>query len=318
MDHDGRAGIVRASVFQRLGAPEKQRRDPTFNKRLAHWLAKLEGDADEHPEVSDLPDRSLANEIVFIHGALSCGLANLPSLKSELARVAAHRRILRFEHDTFLPIDNNGEQLSRILRKKLSADSRAKVVLVGHSRGGLVARWVANDLLDAGYAPDRIRVVTFGTPHEGTPIVNASRRVLSGLATLATFAVRSVTPDPATPLVTYLFGNAKKLPEGISVMAKGNSVLREINRRPVPFRLRAYGATYHKGTNPRSRGVAFLDSQGRNLFIENRTIQPNDLLVTVKSATAVGEGQTMSDPCGHFGYLAQPEAMQAIINLLKP
>jgi hypothetical protein len=55
-----------------------------------------------------------------------------------------------------------------------------------------------------------------------------------------------------------------------------------------------------------------FDKFGKQLFSDNGHWQPNDLLVTVTSATAVGQGHLTDDGCGHFDYLAQPELAQAV------
>jgi hypothetical protein len=43
---------------------------------------------------------------------------------------------------------------------------------------------------------------------------------------------------------------------------------------------------------------------------------PNDLVVLVASATARGHKRVTSVACGHFGYLAQPEPVRVIQDVL--
>lgn len=74
--------------------------------------------------------------------------------------------------DPFNDSTYRGAQLQAEVEKILAQTGHAKVNLIGHSQGGLDARVVAHD------RPDLVAsVVTFATPHQGTPIAD----VLLGL-----------------------------------------------------------------------------------------------------------------------------------------
>jgi hypothetical protein len=64
--------------------------------------------------------------------------------------------------------------------------------------------------------------------------------------------------------------------------------------------------------------VRILRKSGRGLFIgADRREMPNDLVVSVASATARGNpNQQLTQPCGHFGYLDEPEAFDAVLKAL--
>lgn len=62
-----------------------------------------------------------------------------------------------------------GAQLLAKIEALLAKTGHRKVVIIGHSQGGLDARWVAStrpDLVDA--------VVTFATPHKGSPVADVA------------------------------------------------------------------------------------------------------------------------------------------------
>lgn len=74
--------------------------------------------------------------------------------------------------DPFNDSTYRGGQLLAQIQQVLAATGKSKVVIVGHSQGGLDARVVAHDRPDLVAA-----VITVATPHQGTPIAD----VLLGL-----------------------------------------------------------------------------------------------------------------------------------------
>jgi triacylglycerol lipase len=70
--------------------------------------------------------------------------------------------------------NGRGEQLLAFVRQVLAVSGAAKVNLIGHSQGGLTARYVA------AVAPDLVAsVTTIATPHHGTTIANLVQSVLT-------------------------------------------------------------------------------------------------------------------------------------------
>jgi pimeloyl-ACP methyl ester carboxylesterase len=199
-----------------VGQAPRLPRDPTMQRRLALCRDSVAPALiAAWPETGALGDGSVGRVVVFVHGTLSCGLAHIQALARHLP-ADPNLRAVRYEHDTFLPTEMNGEDLgAQILR---FTGPRARIVIVGHSRGGLVARAAAGYLAARG-GHRRVGVCTFGTPHRGTPIVQAGHRVLAGLAGGATAGVGAL-PGPALAAfpLKYLFGRLKKLPAGIAQM----------------------------------------------------------------------------------------------------
>jgi len=119
--------------------------------------------------------------VVFVHGGLSCcfdAFADLFRRIDSILRTpgpkAGAAAFLRFEHDTYHPISVNAERLCALAGDKLSQYSddgqEAELLLIAHSRGGLVARLASDILIDRGlWSKGRLEVFTYGSPHRGTP-----------------------------------------------------------------------------------------------------------------------------------------------------
>ena len=119
--------------------------------------------------------------VVFVHGGMSCCFDAFSDLflriESNLRTLGANAEavsFLRFEHDTYHPISVNAERLCELVRDKLSQYSRAgqetELLLIAHSRGGLVARLASDILIDRElWSKGRLEVFTYGSPHRGTP-----------------------------------------------------------------------------------------------------------------------------------------------------
>lgn len=93
---------------------------------------------------------------------------------------------------------------AQVLLERMQADTRitasTRVVLAGHSMGGLVARHLSKRWRELTRSPVLAEVVTLGTPHEGTPIadVRFAGLVLNTTAFLGTEGSASLAPDVAT------------------------------------------------------------------------------------------------------------------------
>ncbi|WP_347350970.1 hypothetical protein [Intrasporangium sp.] len=293
----GRHCALLLRPWQWLGSRlDPPRSDPMFQTRLATHLG-AHRDADHYPEVADVPDQSLPNALVWVHGTVSCGLPGAIELANLLDRA-----VYRYEHDTFRDIEENGRDLADLLKDKLTSEA-GRLVLVGHSRGGLVARVAATVIKQRRKDLD-LTVLTLGTPHRGTPIVNLGERALRALVAATTFGLRAV-PDPASMLLKYLVRYAR-VPSGIGDMAADGPWIRGLNAGPEPpYPIISIGADYTAGARPESSGVKAL-GRLRPLF-EAAGTPENDLVVALASATAVGTRVPLDKSCGHFQYLQDPD-----------
>lgn len=86
-----------------------------------------------------------------------------------------------------------GPELMAAVDAALAATGASKVVIIGHSQGGLDARWVAH------YAPDKVAaVVTIATPNHGTSIGDLMTSALPGVADRAADALINLIGVPVS------------------------------------------------------------------------------------------------------------------------
>lgn len=105
--------------------------------------------------------------LLFIHGWTSSPIACWSSFITgldPLVKEAGYTKYLTMGYNTSMPIEKNGELLSLYLQNKLN---RAKIDIVAHSMGGLVAR---SALENYGKGDLVQNLITLGTPHKGSPM----------------------------------------------------------------------------------------------------------------------------------------------------
>ena len=123
-----------------------------------------EGMLETFPEFSSLTSHKILNQtpiVVFIHGIFSSCMKSLEPLYTNGFR----KQICRFDPQyAFKSVEDNAKELLDCFPANPPHDQR--VILLAHSRGGLVAKLTAKGLLDNNY--EKVEVYTFGTPHLGT------------------------------------------------------------------------------------------------------------------------------------------------------
>lgn len=141
--------------------------------------------------------------------------------------------IVGWPHDTFRSIEDNALELAELLETKLGV-SQGRVAFVCHSRGGLVARKTAVQLIEnkPAWAKRLVGCVTFGTPHEGTALAElATGRMVGHYLTL----MRLRSPDCVigiNDLLTYQ-AQRKGFPgvEDLRPLGGGGEFLRNLKRQ---------------------------------------------------------------------------------------
>ena len=105
--------------------------------------------------------------LLFIHGWTSSPIACWSTFITKLeplVKEAGYTKYLTMGYNTSRPINENGKLLSLYLQNKLNG---AKVDIVAHSMGGLVAR---SALENYGKGDLVQNLITLGTPHKGSPV----------------------------------------------------------------------------------------------------------------------------------------------------
>ena len=98
-------------------------------------------------------------------------------------------------------------------------------------------------------------------------------------------------------------------PDGIAAMRPGKDFLNMLNSPDVtgPYPITAYGGRYDPAAN--GVGPAFRGGFANGLF----GTEPNDLVVSVASATSVGQRALLSNPCSHSDYVDDPDVRRALL-----
>ncbi|HEX8962135.1 MAG TPA: alpha/beta hydrolase, partial [Rhodocyclaceae bacterium] len=197
--------------------------------------------------------------LVLVHGGLSNGLADfggsLIGGAAPLLAPAPGFNIFRFEHDTWLPVRSNVDQLVRLIREKLHG---GKLFFIGFSRGGVVAVRAAA-LLRRLHAVDPgrdaaarshgdVEVMTFGTPHRGFRTGDVGwhlPRTCYCLQYAVSSAIRHLPAPRRLAIFVDSLRRLSRLPPGIADIRTGNPELEEFIRsaagRWIEGRLHAYG-----------------------------------------------------------------------------
>ncbi|WP_280153086.1 hypothetical protein [Piscinibacter sp. XHJ-5] len=308
----GATGFVVARALRRITLPEPAlTSDSRMQSRLAELEAAQPAIADTCPRLEEVEpplDGDIA--MVFVHGTASCGITGLKDLfPPATTGFMVPCPVLRFEHDTFVPIIDNVKTLAAEIAHRLHV---RKLLLVAHSRGGLVAADAAKVLRDAGYAGD-VTVYTFGTPYQGTPLVAMGKKALNLLMKLGEGIADNVPVPVLSPLAKAMFYvmESPTLPPGILAMQEGAEALRYIQRSAEAVRLLSWGSDYDILSGIAGYGVA---SEG---FLLGALQRPHDLVVTAQSATGCGRTQPKLE-CAHGQYFKQPQVQLAINNYLQP
>jgi hypothetical protein len=290
----GLAGVLVGKVARVLGRDiQSYGEDPDRLSRLRAHLDRRRSPRPVAPDLVDLSEKSVVGDrcVIFVHGTMSCGIPN----SDLLASVPGLSPLYRFEHDTFQEIIDNAKRLRELI---LSRIQTPKVLLLCHSRGGLVGRQTCQLMHNDG---KQMLVWTYGTPHEGTPLANAAKRSLGMLYKLGTITAGPASIElPVSAAFRYMLRSGE-LPPGIETMtAPPSGVLKVMNASGDPYPIRSYGASHEGPGGPTGVKIAFKGAVGNQLFRGER----NDLVVTVRSATSrPGQTQVLT-PCTHSEYFS--------------
>jgi pimeloyl-ACP methyl ester carboxylesterase len=290
-----RAGLLIGRIVRRLlRRPAPITRDPGFLMRLTDEERRLDPLAAKCPRIENVADASPDTPlVVVVHGTFSCAV----QMAVRIREVRPGLQVARFEHDTFLPITENIRALTQELQR-LAVLGQRKVLLIAHSRGGLVACQAAAHLRSSQPAM-KVKVWTFGTPHCGTPLASLSGNLAQGIGALYRLCARQ--RDGAF-YATYAEGAASyltavgQLPRGISVMSEGSDFLDVHRLSAEGLDLKTWGAQYEIATDS-GIGHGMLLSPAVSEMFDGRL---NDLVVPTDSAILDHSASLQS--CNHFQY----------------
>lgn len=302
----GLGGIVVGTVLRRATLPEwSLEADPRMGSRLREMELRYGGIAAAAPHLDNIGVVEHERAIVFVHGTASCGIAGLKDLFSlTVDDWPLPGPVYRFEHDTFQPINDN----AKLLAKRIGDLVRCRhLLLVAHSRGGLVAVEAAHYLAKKGYAAD-VQVQTFGTPFRGTPLVAIGQKVVNIFMKLGEELSTAIPVPLLSGLakgICYLV-EAPKLPAGIAAMHVDAPDRRYRDELIDPSRLVAWGSDFDI-----ERGSPGFGATVEGVLLGALGKERHDLVVPMASAMAFG-GRMPVLHCAHVHYFRDAEVRQAV------
>ncbi|GAA0029135.1 esterase/lipase family protein [Bradyrhizobium ottawaense] len=299
----GTVGFLVGSVLRRLSQQQPTlERDPVALRRLISMSERYAHIANGCPDLSRSDPVHHERAIVFVHGTVSCGIQGLKDLYPQAAQWQHTSPVYRYEHDTFRSLDENGSELAQLIQSRIYAKH---LLIVAHSRGGLVARLALDDLLRSGYS-GQVEVYTFGTPHMGTPAVDVGGKALNLLYKLGEDLVGSVPyMTPLTKAYSYLI-DSPSLPRGIAAMGGNSDVMDLLRRLGNSGLVRSYGGDFDIATAPSGFGV-LVEGALLGVFGE----RSHDLLVPTESSLGFGSAERAL-ACSHLHYFREANVRAAI------
>ncbi len=302
----GSAGYIVGRILRRLTKPAPAlNTDPTYRRRLTDMCERFPDIARNCVDLASISTvREPDNAIVFVHGTVSCSIQSLKDLFPANLGVP----IYRYEHDTFLPVSDNASELADLIGNHLRAK---RLTIVAHSRGGLVARIAHAKLRRSGY-PGEVAVLTFGTPHEGTPLANVGRAFVNLLFKLGSYiagAIPVVSPMVAAWSFVY---DSPALPPGIAVMEERSDTLKTLNEASDPANVYCWGSTYDMNMGPSGFGI---DVEGALMGAMSGV--DHDLVVPTHSALSFGSAQR-AFACSHVEYFSDVAVQNAVRPFVAP
>jgi pimeloyl-ACP methyl ester carboxylesterase len=298
-----RGGYLVGFVLRRLSRPQKVLdRDPTFASRLSGMSSRFPEIARDIADLSAIATTQCDAAVVFVHGTVSCGIQNLKDLHPKHIRIPT----FRFEHDTFRPLEENGTALAELINSKLQAK---RLYLVGHSRGGLVAR-VAKEKLRTLRYPSTVQLVTFGTPHLGTPLAKIGARFLNLLWKVGGDLLGVIPNSTPLAMAYSYFVDAPGLPPGLDVMREDSDALSLLNSIGDPAGCDCWASSFDMNAAQSGFGIEI-----EGILMGALASVANDLVVPASSALAFGQPQPLLN-CSHINYF-QHAAVRAFFDSLR-
>jgi hypothetical protein len=218
-------------------------------------------------------------------------------------------------HDTLAPINDNAEDLARLVLDRFGYTD-AEIVLVCHSRGGLVARRAIQTLVlnSKAWAKRIACVVTFGTPHTGAEIAQVPGKYEGAYLLLLDGTRQMVALDM---LFVYL-RHAKRI-DGIDDLApNGNQYSKFLTNLQKYESSHPTCATIKVGgdiangwsTPPTLNGIlskAIVYAVDKWLGTSS-----HDLVVTQQSSFGGPAGEDLNMVCSHFEYFEHHNFVQQV------
>jgi len=212
---------------------------------------------------------------------------------------------LTFDYDSLsVPI----EQTARDLKAALEAvgcrkNDQRKVVLIAHSMGGLVSRWL---LEEEGGDALISTFVEVGSPNAGSPWASAYDVFLNGLGTVLNFLP---IPSVVNSMLSFVSKAWDKVEVTQQQLRPDSDVVKILNRSgkqaPVPYIIVPGDSSLIPDDGKRKKLIARMLERLKSGSVNALFDEANDDIVSVNSMKAVPSGEVRvvnAAACDHFGY----------------
>jgi hypothetical protein len=301
-------------------------------KEHPHRIRVLDGHAWRAPTNEDLNSLSKGPVLLFVHGTFSTTEGAFSALPEATMAKLGDRykgRVIAFDHPTISddPIVNAREFFKQVGNRKLELD------IVCHSRGGLVARAIAEqpDGVKGSDAVHVRQIVLVGVPNAGTILADAGHwnELVDRFTTILSLAPLPGASDVLESVFALVrsiaVGTAKKL-DGLAAMTPNGPFLKKFNAaRPTvgDTKYLAIVSDYE----PKNPGLkAWLNDEIRDRIFDE---QPNDMMVRIDSmggdalakpfpvAKVDRSAFVSADAIEHAFYFPEPKTSAALLKWLK-
>ena len=176
-------------------------------------------DADQYradaPAAPDLEHMSSGRSLLFLHGTFSSPRGAFGAMDPRLMRTLDERyegRMWAFHHPT-VSVDpaSNAEALASLLSDAPAGGRDLSVDVIAHSRGGLVARELAEPRVESPL--DVGQVLFVATPNDGTPLASAHR--LTDLIDMLTNVLGLIPDNGVTDIIELVMSVLTPIWEGL-------------------------------------------------------------------------------------------------------
>lgn len=257
--------------------------------------------------------------LLYVHG-FGSNLTNTFRSPWVSAFPVGYDMVLGYNHPTLTtdPVQNAADILQQI-----PEDVRLHVDIMAHSRGGLVARSLV-ELQQARANLHVQRLITFGTPHAGTPLANPDRwdrlisisfTTMNWLAGLLGASVPTLILGRALEFLLRAGSQAIFDLPGIEAMNPQSDFLRALNApgkggAAQPTRYAAVASSFDAEQVQQTDMLEAL----KNFALQSFLKVPNDLVVPTKSMTSIDlpdavplGGRVHQSNVNHFSYFNVPD-----------
>ncbi len=270
--------------------------------------------------------------LLFLHGTNSLshtGFGRLDKTFVDGVNLSYGGRVFAFDHPTLaVEPTENARVFTDWVTARLPAGSRLELDVLAHSRGGLVARELAERPIDKRIA---VRSVVFvATPNSGTPLCDGEHlgELVDALTNLA-----AVIPDnPITDALEIVFELVKDIAldiaydalPGVQAMKPGSDYLAQLNASArTTATYRALAADFEPVSS-----AGLLTKLRNRLFDKVFNGSMNDLIVPTRSAYLTSGGFTVSPAqrtvfdssygINHSTFWTESRAVERLHDWLRP